>query len=254
LGVTKTLNKLLKYIFIFIVLQLSVVAQTLTARTAYAQKNRALIQESFNSLENWKPLHFPKIKKHTLYRIETNTVESYLKATSNASASGLVYRKEFNVYEFPRVMWQWKVDNVYKKGNAKAKSGDDYPLRIYIMFKYDPDRVGFMERLKYNAIRLIHGKYPPHSSLNYIWANRRHKEHIITNPYTEKVKMILLQQGGRNSGKWVIQEVDIIEDYQKAFHKKPPPVARIAIMNDADNTGESSTSYVNYIQVYAPKK
>jgi Ca2+-binding EF-hand superfamily protein len=40
-----------------------------------------------------------------------------------------------------------------------------------------------------------------------------------------------------------------VDDYQKAFGSKPPSRARIAIMNDSDNTGESSISFMEYLEV-----
>jgi len=217
---------------------------------AHSEEGRFLLREDFNDLSSWKPLFFPKIENHTSYTIESNGSESYLKAESNASASAVLYKTEFNIYQYSRVRWRWKVETIYKKGNAKTKTGDDYPLRIYIVFKYDPEKAGFMEKLKYNAAKLIYGEYPPHSSLNYIWANREYEERIITNAYTEKAKMVLLQKGDANVGKWLIHDVNVIEDYEEAFGEKPPPIASIAIMNDSDNTGEKSISYLDYIEVY----
>ena len=217
---------------------------------AHSEEGRSLFREDFNDLNSWKPLYFPKIEKHTSYTIKSNGSESYLKAESNASASAVLYKTEFNIYQYSRLRWRWKVENVYRNGDAKTKSGDDYSLRIYIVFKYDPEKAGFLERLKYSAGKLIYGEYPPHSSLNYIWANREHGETIITNAYTEKSKMVLLQKGDANVGKWLIHDVNVLEDYEDAFGEKPPPIASIAIMNDSDNTGEKSISYLDYIEVY----
>ena len=216
----------------------------------HSEERKSLFREDFNDLNSWKPLYFPKIEDHTSYMIESNGSESYLKAESNASASAVLYKKEFNIYRYSRMRWRWKVENIYRNGDAKTKSGDDYSLRIYIVFKYDPEKAGFLERLRYNAAKLIYGEYPPHSSLNYIWANREHGETIITNAYTERSKMVLLQKGDANVGKWLIHDVNVIEDYEEAFGEKPPPIASIAIMNDSDNTGEKSISYLDYIEVY----
>jgi len=220
------------------------------ASQGYSEEGKFLVREDFDDLNNWKPLYFPKIEEHTSYTIETNGSESYLKAESNASASAVLYKKEFNIYQYSRLRWRWKVENVYTHGDAKTKSGDDYPLRIYIVFKYDPEKAGFMEKLNYTAAKLIYGEYPPDSSLNYIWASREHKEILISNAYTDKSKMVLLQQGDANVGKWLINEVNVVEDYKKAFGEKPPPIASIAIMNDSDNTGEKSISYLDYIELY----
>ncbi len=62
--------------------------------------------------------------------------------------------------------------------------------------------------------------------------------------------MIIVQSGAEHIGKWLEQEVNVLEDYRKAFGKDPPETASIAIMNDSDNTGESSISFIDYIEVY----
>ena len=62
--------------------------------------------------------------------------------------------------------------------------------------------------------------------------------------------MVILQQGDSNSGKWIEQEVNIVEDYHKAFREDPPVTASIAIMSDSDNTGESAVAYIDYIEIF----
>ena len=217
---------------------------------AYSNDKNVFFHEDFNDLSNWRPLYFPKVKEHTVYSVVKEKDRNYLKAESNASASGISLKKEFNVYEYPKVRWMWKISNVYKKGNAWKKSGDDYPLRIYFTFKYNPEKASFVQRIKYGLAKKIYGEYPPHSGLNYIWANRQYDESIFTSTYAKEERMVILQSGLNNSGKWMEQEVNIIEDYRKAFGFDPPHVASIVIMNDSDDTGESSVSYIDYIEVY----
>lgn len=216
---------------------------------SYAEE-KILCREEFADLSHWKPFYFHKIEKHTVYTIESNGSQSYLKAISKASASGLIYKEEFNVYSYPTIKWKWKVDNVYQKGNAKTKEGDDYPIRIYILFKYNPDKATLWDKVSFKIIKGIYGEYPPHSSLNYIWESKEQTEGIITSPYTDRSKMILLQKGSKNIGLWIEEKINILEDYKKCFGSDPPPIASLAIMNDSDNTGEEAASYVDFIEVY----
>jgi len=231
-------------------LLLLLILAVLSAPPATAEEKSVLFREDFSSLDNWQPFYFPKIKKHSIYTVETDGSRRYLKAESNASASAIVYKASFNVYEYKNVKWRWKVDRIYKKGDTSSKAGDDYPIRVYVMFEYDPDKAGTFEKMKYGLAKSIYGYYPPHSSLNYVWASKEQAETIVTSPYTDKAKMVLLQKGAKNVGTWQDQEVDIVKDYQKAFGVMPPARARIAIMNDSDNTGESSVSYIEYIEVF----
>lgn len=211
---------------------------------------QTLLREDFNDLENWKPLLFPKIKEHSKYEIVKEGDQSYLKAESNASASGLIYKKEFNVFENPNIKWRWKVENVFEKGDATKKTGDDYPLRIYVVFKYDPDKAGFGTRLKYKAAKLVYGEYPPAASLNYIWANKKRPKTVITSPYVDQAKMIPVDSGKDELGVWKEHRINILEDFQKAFGEAPPAIASVAIMSDADNTKEKASGFVDFIEIF----
>lgn len=206
-----------------------------------------LLLEEFHNLDNWEPFYFPKIKSHSTYTIIDGDV---LRAESRASASAIIYKTQFNVYDYPMLQWRWKIENIYLKGDATKKSGDDYPLRLYVMFKYDPAKAGILKKLKYETAKALYGKYPPYSTLNYIWANRSHSDKILTNSYADEAKMIPVEQGPRKLNTWLVEQADIVEDYRRAFGEEPPAVASLAIMNDSDNTGESSISYLDYIKIY----
>jgi hypothetical protein len=213
-------------------------------------QSAVLLREEFQDLTQWRPVAFPKIKEHSEYTIEYQGRESVLRAESRASASAIVYRNPFNVYDYPRLRWKWKAMSVYEKGNARTKDGDDYPLRVYVLFEYDPDKAGFYDTITYGLAKLLYGEYPPHSALNYIWANREDESGIITSTYASNAKMIVLQKGKKNLGRWIVEERNILDDYRKAFGTDPPAMATLGIMNDSDNTKEASVSYVGFIEVY----
>ena len=190
------------------------------------------LHEDFDALTGWKALYFPKINRHSRYTAVHNGTESFLKAESDSSASALLYEESFNVYEFPNVEWKWTVDTIYQNGNVQLKSGDDYPLRIYIMFPYDPEVASFQEKILYGLAKTFYGEYPPHSSLNYIWANREYTMRIMPSPYTDRSQMIILQAGESKLHTWIVENVNILDDYRRAFGSDPPLRAHIAVMND----------------------
>lgn len=230
---------------------LIILALFLVVPPLHAQMMEQGFREEFNSLADWKPLTFPKIPRHTTYRIQKEDSKNILVAQADQSASGIIYTKTFNIFKTPILKWRWKVSNIYQAGDEKKKSGDDYPLRIYVVFKYNPDKAGVFEKAQYGAVKLIYGEYPPHSSLNYIWANKKYTEKILPNTYTAKAQMILLQKGPERTGQWIEERVNALSDYRMAFGTEPPIEAGIAVMGDADNTGEKATGYVDYIEVSA---
>lgn len=223
----------------------------LAGLTAFgATGGQVLLHESFDDLSAWEPLTFRKIERHSSYSIETNATDSFLRAESSSSASGVVWQKSYDVTEYPRLSWRWKINRVYDSGDAFTKQGDDYPVRLYVVFEYDPEQASFWTKVKYNSYKAIYGQYPPHSSLNYIWANHGHQERYIPNAYTDKAVMIPLQAGADKAGQWVKETVDVLQDYRAAFGEDPPARVSLAIMNDSDDTGEASVSWVDDIKVF----
>ena len=193
--------------------------------------------------EGWKPLTFKKIERQTVYTVVKDGEATAVKAVSEASASGLTREIKINLKEYPIVQWRWKVANVLKKGDVAKKEGDDYPARIYITFEYDAGKVGFFKKAQYETIRLFYGQYPPLGAINYIWESKAPQGTVAPNPYTDQVKMIVVESGRDRLNQWVSEERNVYEDYKKAFGDEPPMISGVAIMTDTDNTGEAATAY-----------
>jgi hypothetical protein len=171
-----------------------------------------------------------------------------IKARSEASASGLIRRLTIDPKQFPIVRWRWKAETIIRKATVHRKKGDDYPARIYITFEYDPDEVGFFDRAKYEAVKMVHGEYPPLAAVSYHWASNTAQGTMVPNPFTEEVMMFVVESGKENLGEWVTEERNVYEDYKKAFGKEPPMISGVVLMTDTDNTGESATAYYGDIQ------
>jgi hypothetical protein len=148
--------------------------------------------------------------------------------------------------------WRWKVENLLAKADVGRKQGDDYPARIYVAFAYDPGRASVGQRMRYEAARVLYGEYPPHAGLNYIWEGKLPAGTIVPNAFTDRVRMIVVESGAGRLGQWAEYERDIYDDYRRAFDEEPPRISGIAIMTDADGTGESAVTYYGDIFL-APK-
>jgi hypothetical protein len=198
--------------------------------------------------EGWKPLTFPKIKRHTVYTVESDGKNSFLKAVSRNSASAVYKNLEIDLRDYPILSWRWKVESVIENGDARTKQGDDYAARIYVTFEYDPETTPFLERLKYRVVKGIYGDAPA-NAINYIWANMLPRGEHVPNPYTEKAMMVAVESGPELTGRWVQEERDVYEDYRLLFGAEPPMVKGIAVMTDSDNTGGSAVAYYDDIAV-----
>ena len=184
-------------------------------------KNCDIIIDDFNEGigPGWSEKSF---KGKTRYFVSKDEGQSYLRATSNASASGLYYKIKYDPREYPFIAWKWKVDNILKKGDATKKSGDDYAARIYIVF---PSFFFWDTR-----------------AINYIWANKLPKDRAYPNSYTSNNMMISVESGPADTGKWITERRNVYLDYKRFFGKEPPKVGAIAIMTDTDDTKETASA------------
>lgn len=199
----------------------------------------------------WRALTFPDIKPHTRYAAVPDPDHGQvLRATANASASGLLRQLTLDAHAYPLLRWRWKAENLIKGGDVARKEGDDYPARIYVSFAYDPSRVSLLDRAKYALVRLIYGEYPPHAGLNYIWDGKAPVGTLVVNAHTSRVKMIVVESGPARLHAWLSYERNILDDYRRAFGEEPPAISGIALMTDTDNTGESATAWYGNIELH----
>jgi hypothetical protein len=199
---------------------------------------------------SWRPLTFPKIETHTRYRSirDSDTGDWVIEATSSASASGLIHACEIDLRERPLLRWRWKVEGVLGGGDATRKDGDDYAARIYLTFEPNPADLSFWERASLGLARTIYGDVPSRE-INYIWANRLEQGRTIDSPYVGKfVKLVAVQSGAGEAGRWHTQERDVFADYRRLFGADPPPVVGVAIMTDSDDTGERAHAWYGDVE------
>lgn len=208
----------------------------------------ALFREDFQDLSRWRSVALSH-RVRTRYRIVPGSSDLVLEAHSDASASGLRWTGSYDVRAHPTLRWRWKVGGVYRRGDATRKSGDDYPLRVYVVFAYDPDSASVGDSIAHAAASLFTDEPPPQSALSYIWANRPHHRRILESLYSDRARTVVLEAGGARAGEWVEEEVDVLADYRAAFGEEPPRKATLGIMSDADDTGEASTSWLDRIEI-----
>ena len=197
--------------------------------------------------KGWEPLTFKKIDRHTRY--EWTAPEHAVHAVSSSAASGLIYRLDLDPARFPVLRWRWLVPQAMRKGDELSKAGDDYAARVYVTFRYDPSRAGAGMRFKYGIAKKLYGEYPPHSGINYIWANRLPKGGSTPNPYTDRVMMLAVRSGDADAGKWLSEEHNVLDDYRRLFKEDPPRLAGIAVMTDTDNTGSQAEAWYADIEL-----
>ena len=202
--------------------------------------------------DDWQPITFESIPEHSQYQLIKDEGRVVVKATSNSASSGLGKKVRINLKDYPYIHWSWKAVNTLSNSKIGHKAGDDYPARVYIAFKYDPNRATFAEIFEQQVGKKVFGKDLPGSAIAYVWATSDPIGTIAPNPYTKRLRMFVVQSGQRYINNWVEEKRNIYEDYKKAFGKEPTEVSSIMIMTDTDNTKDSAVAY--YGDIYLSKR
>lgn len=200
----------------------------------------------------WVPLTFRNIETLTRYTLVSDAGTTVLKAESSKSASGLIRRfdeRKIDLKEYPILKWRWKIGNLIKGADITTREGDDYPARVYVTFRYDPERAGAGMRMQYGLAKSLYGEYPPHAGLNYVWDGKAAVGTMLPNAFTARAMMFVVESGARRVGEWIEVERNVYEDYKRAFKEEPPAVSGIAVMTDTDQTGETATAWYGDIEL-----
>lgn len=191
----------------------------------------------------WKPLTFQKVPQHTRYELVRDNDQVVVRANAEASASGLIRDIRIDPRAYPVIQWRWKVANLLERADIGRKQGDDFPARIYIVFRSDRDQLGVWEKIKIFFYRLLYNEEPPTGAINYVWDGRAPQGTTVPNAYTARVRMIVVESGAANLNRWMTVERNLLDDYRAAFEDETPPIVGVAIMTDTDNTGEAATAW-----------
>lgn len=198
----------------------------------------------------WTPLTFPRIANHTRYTLVRDGDGVVMRAEAAASASGLTFRLGVPANDARVLRWRWKVDRLPQGADASKQLADDAPARVYVTFQHDPARLAPVERIVYEAARTLYGEAPPHASLMYVWDVAGSASQTFWNPYTKRVRTIVVEGGRGRVGQWLAYERDVVADYRAAFGEDPPPVSGVAIMTDADNTGDQASAWYGDVSLF----
>ncbi len=199
----------------------------------------------------WRHETLPKVERANAYAIETVDGAAVLRIVSTASASSLVAPATGALAGHGLLRWRWKVSRALAGSDLRTKAGDDYAARLYVLFDLPADRLPLGDRLRLQAARALSGREIPAAALCYVWGTAQPAGATGWNPYTDRVRMVVLDSGDAQAGQWRAHARTLREDWAQAFPGPMPPVQAIAVGADTDNTGDSVVAWFGDVALAA---
>jgi len=195
-----------------------------------ASAERLLGAFSQGHMNGWEPHSF---KGKTDYELVTVDEHQVLRASCNATASGLFFRDTIDLRETPILRWSWRVDETFSGIDESTRAGDDFPARIYVV------RESTVLRWRTRAI-------------NYVWASEKPRGSDWPNPYASQARMVALRSGPPDeTGTWHTEEVNVREDFKRLHGQELDSINAVAIMTDCDDTGGTARAWFGDISFTA---
>jgi hypothetical protein len=162
--------------------------------------------------------------KAKAYPIDDGGVKAICMKSDKASFS--VQRKiAVDIKEYPYVTWRWKVSELPKGGDFRHDGTDDQAAQLFV---------------------LMDGR----ESISYIWDPSAPLgatgSHYI--PMVMKVRILVVDSGEKDKGRWVSVTRNVYEDYKKLFGKEPPLAEGLRFQINSQHTGTSAESCLEYVE------
>jgi hypothetical protein len=200
----------------------------------------------------WEVMRINAKKKLTQYRFVEDGGKVVLHASANVSASGIAQRVAVDLDKTPVVEWRWKIARLIPGADMEQARGEDSPARIVFTFDGDINKLPLNERATATVAKNLSGQDLPYATLMYVWANEGAVDRVIRNPHTGRVRMIVVESGPADVGKWQTYSRNVREDFKRAFGEYPGRMLTYGVLTDSDNTGESAEAWYGDI-VFKPK-
>lgn len=223
------------------------------AASGWAADSAPLFRDDLENRTAWADWIFPKIPKTTAYAVVAGDDGSALRIVSDGAASGLLTQQAFTVPEGRdyRVRWRWRVDTLPSAPDPRTKPGDDYALRVYVIYERPEKEAGWLERYALRKAPFHELGYLPVRSLAYVWTETPGLPKYFENPYTDRVIMLPNTYARAERGEWREVAIDPAGDYRRITGEEAPRRFRLAIMGDADNSASRSVAWLDWIEVSA---
>lgn len=146
-----------------------------------------------------------------------------------------------------RLRWRWRLDQPLAGADLRRRETDDSPLKVCALFDMPLDQLGLIERNVLRLARSVSGENLPSATLCYVWDATLAPGTLLSNAYSARVRMIVVDSGAQRLGQWTAHTRDLAADFRLAFgHESAavPPLEAVLVGADADNTAGYSLGYV----------
>ncbi len=215
-------------------------------------ENLFIILEDFEKYSNeddffntWLIRDYDKKEASGVYNVLSENNNKFLSARSSGNSIQIAKKVKWNIKSFPMLSWKWRASVLPKEANEDARGKNDSGASIYVIFQR-------------SRLPFLSWEYQPINVIKYVWSTTLPAGKIV---YKEKSKLggkiyegyfFVIETGAENTGKWIVEERNVLDDYRKVFGESPKyDPYLIAILSDSNDT--KSSAFADYDEIIIKK-
>lgn len=188
------------------------------------------------SVAPWEPWLIRRGNTPTAYRVTELDGDTVLEADAPEGGSALWRKIRIDPHQHPVLEWRWRVP--LEPGTKLEMSSGSSPLaRLSLGFHGDVSKLDFDDRTKLRLAMLLTANGLPYASLMYVWMLDVPAETVLRSPWTDRVRMIVVENGPQRVGQWVSVRRNVLEDYRRAFGEEADDIVGVGVMTDPGDDG-----------------
>jgi Protein of unknown function (DUF3047) len=191
-------------------------------------------------------------KRPTEYRLVRAGPGTALEAYADRAASGFYRRVRVDPRRQPLLEWSWSIENLVPGADLRVGTREDAAARLVVSFHGDAQKLDFEDRANLRLAKVFAGEPLPFAMLIYVWSNQIPVETALPSPQIDRIRMVVVENGGAHVGQWRSYQRNILEDYRRAFGEEPGDIVAVGMLTDSDNTQQVARTYYGDITLRAP--
>lgn len=147
-----------------------------------------------------------------------------LRSTGDSSHVAREITGRVDLKQTPILEWTWKVTALARGGDARRKELDDQAAQIYAVFPRFP--------------ALVRSR-----NIGYIWDSTAPVGTVIPSQKTGTVTYFVIRSGPTDLGKWLTEQRNVREDFQRAYGEEPENPGAISLGINTNGVGGTAESF-----------
>ena len=194
--------------------------------------------------EPWEPYFIVRGNHPTGYRVVERDGAAVLEALAEQGGSALHRKIRIDPYRHALIEWRWRVPPRQSgESPLSAAARVSAMARISIAFHGDPQKLDVADRAHLRLAKVLTPNGLPYATLVYVWLRSAPTGTVLVSPYSDRVRLLVVESGEERVGQWINVRRNVLEDYRRAFGEDPGDIVAVGVMTDSGDDGSTRRAY-----------